>query len=118
MLLFCGVIRPQQSRISSRSLGPEHPERSLSSPSRLALPRPQPDDAVRFDDDYQLEPYLAESWILSENGTTLTFRLRPDVPWHDGVPTRANDVAFTFERMVDPDTGFPNAGAFSKYTSV
>ncbi len=73
---------------------------------------------VRFDDDYQLEPYLAESWALSENGTTLTFRLRPDVPWHDGVPTRANDVAFTFERMVDPDTGFPNAGAFSKYTSV
>jgi peptide/nickel transport system substrate-binding protein len=73
---------------------------------------------VRFDDDYQLQPYLAESWSLDEGGSTLTFRIRPDVMWHDGTPTTASDVAFTFERLVDSDTGFPNASAFSKYRSV
>ncbi len=73
---------------------------------------------VRFDDDYQLEPYLAESWTLADDGESLTFHVRPGVFWHDGIETTAADVAFTFERLKDPDTGFPNESAFSKYTSV
>lgn len=73
---------------------------------------------VRFNSAFELEPYLAESWDLSSDGTTLTMAVRPGVFWHDGEETDAADVAFTFERLVDPETGFPNAAAFAKYESV
>jgi peptide/nickel transport system substrate-binding protein len=58
-------------------------------------------------DPYDLSdrPGLAESWTLERIGeedkraTRLTFRLRPDLFWHDGKPLTARDVAFTLERL-------------------
>jgi peptide/nickel transport system substrate-binding protein len=41
--------------------------------------------------------------------TSVLFKLRRDVYWHDGAHTTARDVAFTFLRGADPETGFPNA---------
>jgi peptide/nickel transport system substrate-binding protein len=70
---------------------------------------------VRFNDDFEPEPYLAESWEWNDDGTELTFRLRNDVFWHDGTPTTARDVAFTYRRAVDPETAFPNAGFWTWY---
>ncbi len=70
---------------------------------------------LRHDADLQLRPYLAESWELSEDGTELTFRLRDDIRWHDGTPTTAADVAFTFRRMTDPAVGSPNASVWARY---
>lgn len=70
---------------------------------------------VRHDDDLELEPYLAESWEFSEDGTELTFRIRDDVHWHDGTPTTAADVAFTFERIIDPAVEFPGASKWARY---
>jgi len=40
------------------------------------------------------------------------------VRWHDGRPTTANDVAFTFRRLKDPATAFPNASYFEHWTDV
>lgn len=62
-----------------------------------------------------LEPtaYLAESWTINQDSTQVEFRLRSDVAWHDGTPTTAHDVAFTFETLKDPEAAFANAGAFS-----
>ena len=57
----------------------------------------------------ELEPSLAESWTVSEDGKTYTFKLRRDVPWQSSKtfkPTRpfnADDVVFSFERMMKPD---------------
>jgi len=65
---------------------------------------------VRYDADLKPEPYLAESWGVSPDGTQITFHLRDDVLWHDGEPTDAYDVAYTIERATDPETGFPNDG--------
>jgi peptide/nickel transport system substrate-binding protein len=72
---------------------------------------------IRLDDALEPVGYLAESWELADDGSSLTFRLRPDVIWHDGVPTTAEDVAFTYKRATDPATGFPNASAWSRYVS-
>lgn len=67
---------------------------------------------VRYDGAFELQPYLAESWQLNRDTTQITFHLRRDVAWQDGRPTTARDVAFTFERMKDPEVAFPNRGWF------
>ena len=48
----------------------------------------------------EVEPALAESWQHSEDGLTWTFNLRKDVRWHDGQPFTAQDVDFTFNRII------------------
>ncbi|MGH7545949.1 MAG: ABC transporter substrate-binding protein, partial [Gemmatimonadota bacterium] len=65
---------------------------------------------VRYDSTYRVEPYLAESWTMESGG--VTFRLRRDVRWHDGVPVTAHDVAFTFDRAKDPATASPLASVY------
>ena len=72
---------------------------------------------IDYDDALNPRPYLAESWEVSEDGTRLVFHLRPDVYWHDGERTDAEDVAFTWMRVTDPETGFPNATFWSRYVA-
>ncbi len=60
----------------------------------------------RLNPDYSSAPGLAESWEFSEDHLELTFHLRDDVFWHDGVKTTANDVCFTFEKQRSPDIGW------------
>jgi len=47
-------------------------------------------------------PSLAKSWEFSEDHLRLTFHLRNDVTWTDGVKTTAHDVKFSFEKQTDP----------------
>jgi len=42
-----------------------------------------------------LAPRLATGWDVAADGRSVTFRLRPDVAWHDGQPFTAEDVAFS-----------------------
>lgn len=70
---------------------------------------------VRYGPGLEYEPALAASWELTGD-TGVIFHLRDDVRWHDGTPTTAHDVLFTFDRAKDPETGFPNAGYFTRWT--
>jgi peptide/nickel transport system substrate-binding protein len=70
---------------------------------------------VAYDAEIVAQPYLAESWALSEDGTQLTFNLRRDVFWHDGEQTDAHDVAFTYRTVIEPETAFPNAAFWDFY---
>src|SRR5690349_7323290 len=45
-------------------------------------------------------PDLATSWSWSEDGTDLTFKLRPGVKWHDGKPFTAKDVECTYDLLL------------------
>ncbi len=67
--------------------------------------------------DFDPVPYLAEAWSLSPDGSVLEFTLRDDVFWHDGTPTTAHDVLFTWERAGDEATGFGNGAFFEAYQS-
>jgi peptide/nickel transport system substrate-binding protein len=51
-----------------------------------------------------LEPRLAESWEVSEDGTVITFRLRKGLKWSDGDDFDVRDVKFAFDTIRDPDT--------------
>ena len=70
---------------------------------------------IRYGPELDYQPALAESWEL-EGDTAVVFHLRRDVRWHDGRPTTAHDVLFTYERAADPATAFPNADYFSNWT--
>jgi peptide/nickel transport system substrate-binding protein len=59
---------------------------------------------VRYDKDLRLEGELAESWEVSPDGKRIVFHLRKDVTWHDGKPFTSDDVMFTYEKMIDPNT--------------
>lgn len=61
---------------------------------------------VARDPQNKLVPYLAESWQVSEDGLTWEFKLRKGVKFHDGTPLTAQDYAFTFNRMWDPNAKF------------
>ena len=47
-------------------------------------------------------PGLAQSWNVSEDGKTVTFKLRSDVKWHDGKPFTSEDVKFSVEKLALP----------------
>lgn len=53
-------------------------------------------------DEVKLEPLLAESYETSEDGLEITFTLRDDIYFSDGVPITADDVVFTYETIVNP----------------
>jgi peptide/nickel transport system substrate-binding protein len=48
-------------------------------------------------------PALADSWTVSDDGLTYTFTLNPDAKWHDGVDVTADDVAFSFDAVLNPN---------------
>ena len=61
---------------------------------------------TRTNPDFSHAPSLAKSWEFSEDHLELTFHLRDDVFWHDGVKTTAHDVKFTFEKQISPNIGW------------
>jgi len=65
------------------------------------------------DRDLKAQPRLAESWSPSEGGRVWRFKIRQGVTFHDGTPMDAEDVASTFNRLADPDTGSNALSVFS-----
>lgn len=58
---------------------------------------------LRVDPEGGYIPDIAESYTISDDGTTYTFNLRSDVTFHDGTPLTAEDVLFTIARAQNPD---------------
>ncbi|MBO0344100.1 ABC transporter substrate-binding protein [Roseibium sp. CAU 1637] len=71
------------------------------------------DGLVRYKDGtLEVEPALAESWTISDDGTAYTFKLREGVTFHDGTPFDAAAVKFNFDRMLKEDHPFHDTGPF------
>jgi peptide/nickel transport system substrate-binding protein len=73
---------------------------------------------VRYDEEMRLTPYLAERWDtvrVHPDTLELTWQIRQDVRWHDGQPTTGEDVLFTFQRITDPATAYPNLQRLTHY---
>jgi len=68
---------------------------------------------VRFrEGTLELEPALAESWEISEDGRIYTFQLRPGIHFHDGAPFNSEAVRYNFERMLREDHPERDTGPF------
>ncbi|TDQ64074.1 oligopeptide transport system substrate-binding protein [Maritalea mobilis] len=64
---------------------------------------------VKFAPDGAIVPALAESWEISEDGLTYTFKLREDAKWSDGKPVTAEDFIYAWTRVLTPASGAKNS---------
>jgi peptide/nickel transport system substrate-binding protein len=60
----------------------------------------------------ELEPELAQSWKVSNDGRQITFRLRTGLSFSDGTPFSAGDVAYTVQQLMDPALHSATGDAF------
>ena len=62
-------------------------------------------------------PRLAESWAVSRDGLSRTFKLRRGVKFHDGTPFDAHAAVFSWERMYKKDAPhfYPRANSYTSY---
>ncbi|MFZ0833548.1 MAG: ABC transporter substrate-binding protein [Mycobacterium sp.] len=74
------------------------------------------DTLVEPDEDLEMRPALAESWEVSTDQLTWTFHLRKGVTFHDGRPLSADDVVYSFHRIIDENLS--NAYKFSSINGV
>ncbi len=61
---------------------------------------------VAYREDLSVGPLLAESVTTSSDHTTFTFTLRRGVRFHNGATLSAEEVKWTWDRLLDPATGF------------
>jgi peptide/nickel transport system substrate-binding protein len=74
------------------------------------------DTLVEPDEKLEMRPALAESWETSADQLTWTFHLRKGVTFHDGSPFSADDVVYSYRRIIDEQLS--NAYRFSAVADV
>ena len=122
LLINCGQGSLSPDRLekitvmqSSVSLGDPHI--CSDSANRLSLIFTVYEALVKFDDEGNYQPSLAESWNVAEDARTWTFNLRNGVKFHNGDILDADDVVATLGRVLDPAIGgsFGTQGVYLSY---
>lgn len=68
--------------------------------------------------DLSIRSALAESWTVSDDQLTYTFALRDGVTFHNGRAFVAKDVAYTYQRIQNPDTASPWATSLAGVSAI
>lgn len=73
---------------------------------------------LKYNADLDLEGDLAESWSISSDRKTITFKLKPNLKWADGKPLTSKDVLFTWQLVTDEKTRSPYASDYQLVNTV
>ncbi|WP_232496450.1 peptide-binding protein [Methylotenera versatilis] len=73
---------------------------------------------LKYDKNLDLEGELAESWDVSADQKTITFKLKPNLKWADGKPLTSQDVLFTWKLVIDEKTRSPYASDYQLVKSA
>ena len=73
---------------------------------------------TRIDKNGEVQPSLATSWDVSEDGLVYTFHLVEGAKFHDGADFTAEDVKFSYERALAPDSQNAQPGLFEPIESI
>lgn len=63
----------------------------------------------KYAQDGSLVPALAESYEVSQDGCTYTFKVKEGLKWSDGTPLTARDFEYSWKRVLDPEAGSETA---------
>jgi peptide/nickel transport system substrate-binding protein len=123
LLAACGSAAPasdQQAgvlRVAMQSIVQADPA-FISSDSEVLVANHVYDYLVDIDPQNKIQPRLAASWDMSDDGLIYTFQLAEGVTFHDGSEFSAEDVAWTFNRLRDPALELPTSSLYSNIASV
>jgi peptide/nickel transport system substrate-binding protein len=133
-LLPSGIARVGASRAFAQDAAPKRggtvanalgiDTTRFDDPAKLSLVFPSNavrqvcDYLVTLDTSLTLQPSLATSWTPSADGLSWTVTLREGVKFNHGKDFNADDVVFTFSRLIDPATSSGWAGAANYVTGV
>ena len=67
---------------------------------------------LKYDKNLELEGDLTESWQISPDQKTITFKLKPNLKWADNQPLSSADVMFTWQAVTDEKNASPYASDF------
>jgi peptide/nickel transport system substrate-binding protein len=62
-----------------------------------------------FNEKFEPEPYVADTWTYTDNNTTLTIKLKSGIKFHDGSDLTADDVVYTISAVMDKDYTGPRS---------
>lgn len=120
-LALSGAVQAQRTDLTlGMVLEPPHLDPTAGAPAAI-------DEVVyanvfegltRIGENGEVQPALAESWDVSEDGTTYTFKLREDVKFHDGTDFDAEDVVFSLERARSDASENAQKGLFAAIEKV
>ena len=66
----------------------------------------------------ELKPSIAETWTISPDGLTFTFKLRTGVKFHSGKTLTSADVKYSIERILDPKTASPRRASYASIDTI
>lgn len=92
-------------RLADGQIGQADPHRTTDFPGSILMFNLY-DFLIRPLPRGELEPSLAESWEISEDGTVYTFRIRQGVKFHDGTELTAHDVVYSMNRIRTMQRGY------------
>ncbi|MEJ2289661.1 MAG: ABC transporter substrate-binding protein [Deinococcales bacterium] len=121
-LLLVGGALAQSDPSGTLKVGMESPSKLdpayASSDAEIAVLNAVYDYLVDVDADNNIQPRLATSWHVSQDGLTYTFELAKNATWHDGSPVTAQDVVYTFDRLRNPDLKLPTSDLYADIDTI
>ncbi|MFQ1064775.1 ABC transporter substrate-binding protein [Bordetella trematum] len=100
---FAEAPTPQYGGVLSAILNPEPPNLNVAlqqvAVTQLVAGKVY-ESLLTYSFDLKPQPSLAKSWEVSPDQLTYTFHLQPNVSWHDGKPFSADDVVFSYTKIL------------------